>query len=119
MTDPIIRGRMSFSLTEQAFLDGTKDVTRRLGWKKIEVGDHIIAVRKCMGLKKGEKQVELGRIEVVSAIRVPLNAIDAEDCRREGFPDMAPADFVRLFCETHHGCKPGTFVNRIEFRRIA
>ena len=110
--------RMSFAMTERAFLDGSKDVTRRLGWRKAPAGTRALAVRKCMGLKKGEKQVLLGAIEIISSRWERLDAIDADECRREGFPTMTPAEFVAFFCKSHHGCKPSTLVNRIEFRRI-
>jgi hypothetical protein len=110
--------RMSFSMTEPQFLDGSKDVTRRLGWRKATAGTRALAVRKCMGLKKGEKQVVIGAIEIVSSRWERLDAIDEDECRREGFPTMTPAAFVEFFCKSHHGCKPSTLVNRIEFRRI-
>jgi hypothetical protein len=48
---------MSFALTEQQILDGTKDVTRRLGWLFLKRGDLIRPVRKCMGLKRGERPI--------------------------------------------------------------
>ena len=44
---------MSFALTEAQLLDGTKTVTRRLGWTMLKPGDHFRAVRKAMGLRKG------------------------------------------------------------------
>ena len=45
---------ISFSLTTPQFRDGTKDVTRRLGWTFLKPGDRLCAVVKAMGLKKGE-----------------------------------------------------------------
>lgn len=52
--------RMSFMLTKEQVLNQTKDVTRRNGWAFLKPGDLIQPVEKCMGLKKGEKQVLLG-----------------------------------------------------------
>lgn len=116
---------ISFALTEPQFLDGSKNVTRRLGWLHLKPGDRLMGVRKAMGLKPGEKIVRLGAIEVVSVRREPLlamthKAVDygASECRREGFPDMHPAEFVDFFCSTHKGCTPETVVTRIEFRRV-
>lgn len=109
--------RMSFALTKAQLLDGSKTVTRRLGWwGKLKPGDRVLAVEKCMGLKKGERQTVLCEIEVVSVRREPLHAIDQDDVIREGFPHMTPAGFVAMFCH-HMKCKPFHDVTRIEFRR--
>ena len=107
---------MSFSMTTPQFEAGTKDVTRRLGWWGVGPGSVLLAVEKAMGLRKGQKVRRIDLIEVVSARAERLDAITAEDCVREGFPGMAPAEFVEMFC--HQGCDPGTVVNRIEFRRL-
>lgn len=109
--------RISFALTEPQFLDGSKDVTRRVGWRALKPGTQLLAVRKGMGLKKGEKQVVLGTIEVVSVRQERVDAITQEDCRREGFPEWHPRDFVTFFCRAN-SCKPSTLVTRIEFRRV-
>lgn len=45
---------MSFALTTDQILAGTKTVTRRLGWLRLQPGDHLRPVRKCMGLRPGE-----------------------------------------------------------------
>ncbi len=108
--------RMSFALTEAQLLAGTKDVTRRLGWDRLQPGARLTAVRKGMGLARGEKQVVLCEIEIVSTRWERLDAITAEDVRREGFPGETPEGFVAFFCRAN-GCKPATVVNRIEFRR--
>lgn len=110
--------RMSFMLTERQFCDGSKDVTRRDGWYSIKPGERFVAVHKAMGLKKGERQRVLGVCEVVSARLERLDAITQDDCRREGFPDMTPAEFVAMFGE-HMFCGPAHEVMRIEFRRVA
>jgi hypothetical protein len=108
--------RMSFALTEAQFLDGSKDVTRRLGWRSLKPGQQLTAVRKCMGLKRGEVQVVIGELVVVSVHREPLGIITADECRREGFPQLTPEAFVELFC-TANNCGRTTIVNRIEFRK--
>lgn len=107
---------MSFHLTERAFVTGLKTVTRRLGWLDAREGDRLMAVRKAMGLRKGEKQHPLGPIRVVSVRRERLDTITAEDVRREGFEDMSPEEFVAFFCKANK-CEPGALVTRIEFVR--
>lgn len=109
--------RMSFALTEQQLLDGSKTVTRRLGWAFLKAGDDLLAVRKCMGLKRGERQTVLANIRVVSVRRERLYNITRSDVAREGFPDMSPAAFVNMFCKAM-GCKPSAFVTRIEFKQV-
>lgn len=109
---------ISFSMTEPQFIDGSKDVTRRMGWLHLRAGDRLIAVRKAMGLRPGEKVHRLGLIEIVHVSREPLADITVDECRREGFPHMSPEDFVQFFCEGHSGCRPDSEVTRIEFRRL-
>ena len=111
---------ISFALTERQFLDGSKNVTRRLGWKTLKPGDRLRAVRKAMGLKRGEHPVVLGEIEVVSVHREPLLAITTRpgDCGREGFPEMTPLEFVAFFCREMRVGALHT-VTRIKFRRIS
>ena len=88
---------MSFSMTERQLLDGSKTVTRRLGWVHLKPGDKLLAVRKAQGLKRGERQVVLGTITVVDVRREALDAITRDDCTREGYPDLSPAQFVDMF----------------------
>lgn len=114
---------ISFMLTTQQFVDGTKDVTRRLGWLFLKVGDRLMACEKCQGLGKGGKIRRLGEIEIVSVDREPLYAIiddydTGNELAREGFPDMSPVDFIKMFCASHRGCAPESIVTRIEFVRI-
>lgn len=106
--------RMSFALTERQLLDGTKTVTRRLGWRKVKVGDEAIAVRQCMGIPKGGRQVVLGRIRVKSVRQERLDEITLDDVTREGFPEMTVTGFIEMFCRAMK-CHPSTFVTRIEF----
>jgi len=108
---------ISYSMTEEQFLDGSKDITRRLGWRSLVAGDRLMAVQKAMGLKKGEKVKRLGPIEVVSVRSERLEAITDDDVRREGFPGRDAQWFIAFFCK-HMKCTPQTIVTRIEFRRI-
>jgi hypothetical protein len=109
---------MSFALTTSQFLDGSKTVTRRLGWEKLKVGDQVMACEKCMGLGLGGKIVRLGAIRITSVRREPLNKMTKAECAREGFPNLTPNEFVAMFCE-HMGCRPETKVTRIEFEKVA
>ena len=108
---------ISFSMTEPQFIDGSKTVTRRLGWKYLKVGTKLRAVRKAMGLKKGEKVRVLGVIEVVAVRRESLTCMTDDDCAREGFPELDAREFVTMFCK-HMRCEPLTEVTRIEFRHV-
>lgn len=121
---------MSFALTTTQVMEGTKTVTRRLGWLHLKVGDQLRPVRKCMGLRPGEKlDVLRDPITVVSICREPLRAMlddleyGFEECALEGFgqhPDYRwPNSFVDMFCATHQGCTPDTIVTRIEFSYAA
>jgi len=108
---------MSFAITTRQMYEGTKDVTRRLGWSTLDAGDIVCAVEKGMGLKKNEKVRRIGLIEIVSVTQEPLWKITKADVVREGFPEMTAAEFVDMFCATHK-CTMYQLVNRIEFRRL-
>ena len=108
---------MSFSLTTPQMCQRSKTVTRRLGWSYLRVGEVINAVEKAMGLHKGEKVVTIGQLRVISVRREPLHAITADDCNREGFPEMTPTQFIQMFCR-HNRCNPDTIVTRIEFQHL-
>ncbi|OBC14101.1 hypothetical protein A5784_30725 [Mycobacterium sp. 852013-50091_SCH5140682] len=71
-----------------------------------------------MGRRKGEPLVRITDVEVVSVRREQLDTITADDCAREGFPHMTPAEFVRFFCDSHKGCRPESTVTRIEWRYV-
>ena len=90
---------ISFSMTERQFLYGTKSVTRRLGWRFLKPGDRLCVVRKGQGLKKGEKVVRLGVIEVIAAHREPLRWITPIDVTLEGFHGWTMDQFVDFFCK--------------------
>lgn len=118
---------ISFAFTAPQFLDGSKTVTRRLGWSMLGPGDQLKACRKCMGLKKGEQRETLGTIEIISVRREPLRAMTDDldygfsETEKEGFPagtpENFPSAFVDFFCRSHKGCLPETTVTRIEFRK--
>lgn len=111
---------MSFALTTPQMLARTKTVTRRLGWRDLQPGTLLQAVEKSQGLKKGEKVRKLGVIRVVSVTREPLSCMDEGrplECAREGFPDMRPAAFCRMFC-AHNGGDLTQDVTRIEFEHV-
>lgn len=111
--------RMSFSKTVAQMRARTKTVTRRLGWTFLKKGDRVTAVEKTMGLRKGEKQVVLGDIEVVDVRRERLVDVTQEDCAAEGFPDLGPKGFVELFCAMGGpGTGTETAVTRIEFKHL-
>ncbi|TXH00054.1 MAG: hypothetical protein E6R08_01055 [Nevskiaceae bacterium] len=119
---------MSFMLTKEAVCDRSKSVTRRVGWSKLKPGQVLRAVEKCMGLKRGEKVVQLQTIRIVSVRPERLSAMteDVEyglaECAKEGFGDHPtlsdPAAFVAFFCKSHKRCSPQTTVQRIEFEYV-
>ncbi len=115
---------ISFSMTTPQFLDGSKDVTRRMGWLNAKAGDELMAVEKAMGLGKGGKVKCLGMIRLVKVRREPLDLLTDDEVygrrevNREGFPKMDAKEFVTFFCGGHKGCKPDSIVTRIEFERI-
>lgn len=115
---------ISFALTTPQFLDGTKDVTRRVGWLDLAPGNELCAVRKGQGLKKGEKVERLGMIRVISVRQEQLAQMTRDpeygrsECKREGFPAMTPGEFIDFFCRGHRGAWPDKWVTRIEFERL-
>lgn len=115
---------ISFSMTTPQMLDGTKDVTRRMGWIHVQPGELLRAIEKGQGLKKGEKVVPLAIVQIVDARveRLDRMLTDREyglaEVRREGFPDWTPEQFVEFFCEGHTGCFPERDVTRLEFRKL-
>ena len=114
---------MSFALTDPQLMDGSKTVTRRIGWVNLKPGTRLLAVRKAMGLKTGEKVQSLCEIEVVHVCRQSLGCVNADECAREGFPHLTPEQFVEFF--TAKVKTPGMglriyeiTVTRIEFRKV-
>lgn len=117
--------RISFFLTQRQFLDGSKTVTRRMGWETLRAGDELIAIEKGQGLKAGQAQVVMGRIRIKDARLEKLRRITDEpeygaaEVIAEGFPEMTPEQFVEFFWKSHPGCYPNKVITRIEFERIA
>lgn len=120
---------ISFSITTPQIRARTKDVTRRLGWANLKVGDQLCAVEKGMGLKAGERVVRLCIIEVVDVRFERLDRLADDytpqaaaygliETRREGFPDWSAHDFVGMFLRTHKGCELNSVVTRIEFKYV-
>lgn len=110
---------MSFALTTAQILDRSKTVTRRCGWTFLKPGDHIQAVEKGMGLKKGETVRRLAVLRVEDVTREPLReGLSQSEMMREGFPQMTTAEFTEMFCRTHTGCTPHTVVTRIAFSYV-
>ena len=117
--------RMSFSATIDQMRSKTKTVTRRnpQTWKTLAPGDRIQAIEKAMGLAKGENQIKLGVIEIVSNELVPFgpwlytSPSWHEEARLEGFgnPDL----FLSAWLDLNGSIPEKTeLVRRIEFRHI-
>lgn len=117
---------ISFSLTTQQFRARTKDVTRRMGWINLKVGERLMGCEKCMGRKSYEPLVRLGVIEVVNVRREKLSLMTEnlsygfQEVEREGFGVHMkwPSAFVAFFCNSHTGCTPESEITRIEFKYI-
>lgn len=115
---------ISFSLTKRQFRARTKTVTRRLGWEMLRAGDELMGCEKVMGRKRGEALIRMGAVRVTVARRESLRRMTddpeygAEECIREGFPEMTPQQFVEFFCASHKGCTPDTTITRIAFEYL-
>ena len=114
--------RMSCSMTVDSVRDRSKTVTRRHvdTWKNLHAGDRLILIEKGMGLAKGEKQVVLAEVEVVSVRIETLGDLDQGECDREGFTHMTPVEFARFWADGHgYGKRVHVDVLRnVECRRI-
>lgn len=107
---------ISFALTTAQVRDGTKTVTRRLGWRNLKPGTILCACEKCQGIKKGGL-VRIRKIVVVSVRREPLSQIhlhDRNETKREGFPGLNAEQFIAMF-RKHMKCERETLVTRIKF----
>lgn len=115
---------MSFSMTVDRIKDGSKTVTRRLGWKNLKPGELVQAVEKAQGLKKGEKIKNIRVIEITGVSRellfeiaeYPFDDRGGEEVRKEGF-DCTPKEFIERFCK-YNKCTEKQIVTRIEFKYI-
>lgn len=110
---------MSFALTTEQVRNRTKTVTRRVGWLSAKAGDVVQPVVKGQGLKKGETVDKVGGpIRFVNVSRVVLGDISPQDVYREGFPQMTPREFVKMF-KQHNGGLRDQVVTRIEFEYLS
>jgi hypothetical protein len=108
---------MSFMMTTAQMQNEIKSVTRRFGWWTLKAGDKVMAVKKAMGLRKGEQMQKLYPIEIVSVRKERLCDITKAECIKEGFPDFEPKDFIEMLCN-HYNVEPTKEINRIEFRKV-
>ena len=110
---------MSFAMTTNQVRNQTKDVTRRFGWWFLKPGDLVQPVEKGMGLKKGEKAKKIGGpIRVVSVRREVVFEVTEADVKREGFPGMNAATFMKLLTDNFRKAISTSPVNRIEFEYV-
>ena len=115
---------IAFSLTKEQVRARTKDVTRRIGWAWLRPGTLLRGVEKGMGLKKGEKVVELAQIRVVDVRRERLDLLvdpalgdyGTQEMVREGFPGLDPQDFMLRYFTAK--IDPDELVTRIEFEYV-
>ena len=115
---------MSFRLTTEQILAGTKTVTRRRGWRFLKPGDLIQAVEKARGLKNGEKVRPLAVLRVIDVRVEPLSRLitdpiyGEDELPREGFPCWSLNEFVEMFRRTHDLESGSDDVTRIEFEYV-
>ena len=107
--------RMSFSKTVPQMRAQTKTVTRRAveTWKTLKAGDQLMAIEKGQGIPKGQRQKEIGPIEVLEVVVEPLGAVTRADLALEGLGHMTKGQFLDLFPGD-----PGQMVRRILFRHL-
>lgn len=116
---------MSVAFTEQSVRDRTKTVTRRKGWMFAKPGDRLTLCRKVMGRKKGEPLERICDVVIYSVNREPLSDLlrtdisnNVDEVAREGFPGMAPEEFIQRFFVDAQGMSPDDVVTRIEWRYL-
>jgi len=127
--------RMSCALTTQAVRAQIKTVTRRHidTWKTLRAGDHLTLIEQGMGLKKGEKQVVMAEVKVVSVRDEPITLMSSDvrygrqEMASEGFDpwDMDPHEWVEWWCRSHgerlldiDGLPRRVMCRRIEWRYL-
>ena len=101
--------RMACSMTVDAVLAQTKPVTRRHvdTWKNLQPGSELTLIEKGMGLKKGEKQVILAEVVIVSVRVEPIRLMTSDivygrqEVVLEGLPHMTPEEFVTFWLRGH------------------
>jgi len=65
------------------------------------------------GVKKGQKMTKICEIEIISTKKERISSITESECVLEGFPGMRPDEFIDMFCKSHKGVTPSSFINRI------
>lgn len=109
---------MSFWVTTAQIENETKTVTRRLSWWKIKPGQILQAVKKCQGLKRGERVERLKTIRVTDANPEPLSFVTPSDVIREGFYMMDREEFIAMFMKMHKLKDRDSLIMRIEFEYV-
>lgn len=116
---------ISFAMTTRQVRRQQKRVTRRMGWSRLPVGTILQPIVKGQGLKKGAHVETIGGpIRVISVRRERLDRLTADveygraEMILEGFPDMEPDAFVRMFVGVNAGCNRRTVITRIEFEYV-
>lgn len=115
--------RMSFALTTFQLMHEIKIVTRRKGWSNLKPGEMVMGVKKCMGLKKGEKQQILRPLVCVSnqpeqvedVFVNPVRDPRGTEAELEGFHHWSCHRFYKHLLKKAK-VKPGETINRIEFQ---
>jgi hypothetical protein len=99
---------MSCALTIDAVRSRTKTVTRRdpATWTALKPGDRLTLVKKGMGLKKGETQVVLAEVEIVSVWIEPLRALTYDEIIAEGINGHLKPNEWASWWVGEHGWKP-------------
>lgn len=107
---------MSFAMTIEQMRNQTKTVTRRHTIRKLKAGDLILAVEKLRGVRREDRK-SIAVIQVVSVRREKLEAVTQDECRREGFPDKTPMEFIQLYIKGN-SISPRLPLTEIECTRI-
>ena len=116
---------MSVAMTADAVIERRKTVTRRKGWwldkngrRLLNVGDTLTLCKKVQGRKPGEPIERIAEVKVVDVTRIPLALLSQSECAREGFPDLAPHEFIQRFFIDAQGMTAFDHVTRIEWRYL-
>jgi hypothetical protein len=97
---------MSCAMTIDAVRDRRKTVTRRHAdtWRTLAPGDRLTLVEKAQGLKRGERQIVLAEVEVLSNRTVGLlESLSPDEIRREGFDpnEWSPLEWAKWWAASH------------------
>ena len=110
------------------FLPNTDVTRRRIPKRPRAPGQHVTAVEKMQGLKKGEHQVVWAELKFVSIEHEPLGDIISRPYRnsqvsevtREGFPELTPEEFVEMVIRQYGRKKMNvdTMIERIQYVHV-